>query len=144
MTTSCTQATICSTIDLPKKRKNDDKLIDDENDNKKRKLNDGSSDAMPREDVIAHMDFKIGEIVWAKIKGHPHWPCVIKAFDKKMVIVLWYNDYRQTKIYITQLFKFLKNFDNFSKLFNQRVGLETAAREALIAYGHQMGTNMMF
>lgn len=144
MTTSCTQVTLRRTNDSSKKRKNNDQLTDDENDNKKRKLNDGSSDAMPREDVIAQMDFKIGEIVWAKIKGHPHWPCVIKAFNKKMVIVLWYNDYRQTKIYKTQLFKFLKNFDQFSKLFDQRVGLETAAKEALIAYGHQMGTNMMF
>lgn len=87
---------------------------------------------------MAQIDFKIGEIVWAKIKGFPHWPCVIRAFHKNMAIVFWFNDYRQTKIYRTQLFKFLPNFDTFSKLFSQKIGLETAAKEALIAYGQQM------
>lgn len=89
--------------------------------------------------VIARIDNKIDEVVWAKIKGHTHWPAKIKAFpSSKMAIVVWFNDYRTTKIYRTQLFKFLVHFDEFSKKFDQIIGLETAAQEALIYFGQSL------
>lgn len=81
---------------------------------------------------VAVIDFKIDEIVWAKIKGYPAWPAKVLSFpSNKMVLVQWFNDYRKTKVYRTQLFKFLINFERFSTNFNRSVGLKTAAREAL-------------
>lgn len=103
-----------------------EKKIDDGNESKKRrKLNNGAAMSLPSNVDLALVDFKIGEVVWAKIKGFPHWPCIIRNFDKKMVLVQWYNDYRSTKVYRTQLFKFLENFNEFSKSFNQKIGLDT-------------------
>lgn len=111
---------------------------------KRRKLDDGSFCALPEANSLAMLHFQIGEIVWAKIKGFPHWPCMIKSFDKRMILVEWFNDYRCTKVFKSQLFKFLPNFDSFSKGFSQRIGLETAAREALVACGQKMNANLLF
>lgn len=86
--------------------------------------------------TIAPMIFKLGEVVWAKIKGSVHWPARIKSFpSNKMVTVVWFNDYRTTKIYRTQIFKYLLNFDTYAKNFDRVVGLEKAAKEGLILYG---------
>lgn len=91
------------------------------------------------------LEFKLNEIVWARIKGSPHWPARIISFpSNKMALVRWFNDYRVTKLYRTQLFKFLNNFDQFAKKFPDTVGLETAAREALICYGNDIQADMLF
>lgn len=90
-----------------------------------------------KEQTVAAIDFQIGEIIWAKLKGYPHWPAKIKSFpNSKMAVVVWFNDYRVTKMYKAQLYKFLINFDNFSKKFDQTIGLRTAAQETLIYYGN--------
>lgn len=81
---------------------------------------------------VAIMDFQIDEVVWAKLRGFVHWPAKVKAFCKNMIIVVWFNDYRTTKLYKSQLSKFLPNFDEYSKKFDKTVGLKTAAQEALI------------
>lgn len=95
--------------------------------------------------TVAQIEFKIGEIVWARIKGFPAWPARIKSFpSNKMAVVYWFNDYRITKLYRTQMYKFLNNFDEFSKKFGDTVGLETAAREALICYGNDINAHMLF
>lgn len=100
------------------------------------KASDASTSEKPTPNAqLTRIEFKIDEVVWAKIKGHPHWPAKVKAFANKMVIVTWFNDYRTTKIYRTQLFKFLINYDEFSKKFGSTVGLEKAAHEALIYFG---------
>lgn len=92
--------------------------------------------------AIARIDFAIGEIVWAKIRGFPHWPAKVIAIpNDRMVLVVWFNDYRVTKIYRTQLFKFLKHFDEFAKKFDKHIGLESAAKEALICYGQKFYPN---
>lgn len=89
------------------------------------------------ESTIARIDFKVNEVVWAKIKGSVHWPAKIKSFpSSKMVIVVWFNDYRTTKIYRTQLFKFLQNFDLYAQNFDNTVGLKTAAYEGLMYLGN--------
>lgn len=85
------------------------------------------------------IDFKIEEVVWAKIKGYPHWPAKIKSFpSNRTAEVVWFNDYRKTKIFRTQLFKFLPHFDTFAKKFDETIGLKKAAQEGLIIYGHSM------
>lgn len=86
--------------------------------------------------VVACIDYKVGETVWAKIKGSPHWPAKIKALPSSTkAIVVWFNDYRITKIYKTQMYKFIIHFDQFSKQFDEKVGLRVAAEEALRYYG---------
>lgn len=88
---------------------------------------------------VVKVVFRPSEIVWAKIKGFVAWPARIKSFpSSNMVIVSWLNDYRVTKIYRTQMFKFLLFFDTFSKRFNDTVGLETAAKEGLILFGQNL------
>lgn len=62
----------------------------------------------------------------------------------RRAVVFWFNDYRKTNLYRTQIFKFLVNFDEFSKRFSDTVGLEAAAKEALIVYGQNINGNMQF
>lgn len=88
---------------------------------------------------VAVIDFKLEDIVWAKIKGYPPWPAKIVLFPTaKTAMLLWFNDYRKTKVFRTQLFKFLPNFDKFAVHFKKHLGLETAAKEALQCYGQNM------
>lgn len=84
---------------------------------------------------IDTIQFKMNEIVWAKIKGYPGWPAQIISFESnRMALVRWFNDYCQTKLYCTQLSKFFINFELHAKNFDKTVGLKTAAREALYSY----------
>lgn len=95
--------------------------------------------------TVAKIEFKVGEIVWARIKGYPHWPAKVTSFPSaKMAEVVWMNDYRKTKLYRTQLWKFLVHFDEFAKRFNDTVGLEKAAKEALVLYGQTIGAGLNF
>lgn len=88
---------------------------------------------------IALIEFSVGDVVWAKIKGYPHWPAKITAFTSKLMVeVFWFNDYRRTKIYRTQLSKFIPCFEQFSVHFDNHVGLRTAAKEAMIYYGNSL------
>lgn len=104
-----------------------------------------SSDQTGSVNTVGKVEFKVGEIVWARIKGSPHWPAQIKSFHStKMVNVVWLNDYRRTRLYRTQMYKFLINFDAFAKRFHDTVGLETAAREGLMKYGENLGAEMRF
>lgn len=89
--------------------------------------------------TIAKPDFKINEIIWAKIKGSVHWPAKIDRILSKsngtiMYDVIWYNDYRRSKIYKLQAVKFLENFEKYSERFDDVVGLKTAAFEAMYEY----------
>lgn len=84
---------------------------------------------------MAIPEFKLKEIVWAKIKGFPHWPATVeKIYGKtnQMAEIFWLNDYRRSKILKTQMFKFVKNFDMYAKDYDKYIGLETAVKEAMI------------
>lgn len=81
---------------------------------------------------IAQNDFDIGEIVWCKLKGHNHWPCKIENFDHGKIVVRWFNDYRYSTVFKSQLFKFSENCEAFSK--KKSVALQIAIKEALIMY----------
>lgn len=101
-----------------------------------------SAVVQPNQYDVVKIEYRIGEVVWAKIKGSPAWPAKIKFFaSSRMVVVTWFNDYRTTKIYKTQLFKFLTHFDAFAKNFDSSIGLKTAAQEALIYYGNSFYNN---
>lgn len=82
--------------------------------------------------VVVALDYSLNEVVWGKIRGWPHWPARITSIEGRRFEIQWFNDYRKSKLFRTQLFKFYKNYDEFSKLFEQKVGLETAAKEAVI------------
>lgn len=85
--------------------------------------------------TVTKFEFSIGEIVWAKIRGWPHWPAKIIAIEPKRYEVFWFNDYRKSKIFRSQIYKFHDNFNSFSGKFTSSLGLETAAKEALIYLG---------
>lgn len=89
---------------------------------------------------IVKAAFQEGEVVWAKIRGHPFWPATIECFHygrTQMIDVRWFNDYRKTKLYTTQLQNFFPNYDSHKHLFEHHVGLECAVKEALIYIGHK-------
>lgn len=74
--------------------------------------------------------FVISEIVWCKLSGFHHWPAKILRFEGKKIVVFWYNDYRQSSVFLSQLFPFEKYCLLFSK--NVSIALGTAIKEALI------------
>lgn len=85
--------------------------------------------------IVAKIDFKVGDVVWAKIRGCPFWPAKIERIygvKLQMIEILWFNDYRRSKVYRTQIESFLPNFRKNSKFFKEKVGLETAAKEAVL------------
>lgn len=82
--------------------------------------------------TVATVEFSPGEIIWGKIRGWPHWPAKVKRLENKRYGVVWLNDYRTTKLYKTQMFKFHSNCDKFSEKAHSSIGLETAVKEALI------------
>lgn len=89
--------------------------------------------------TVTNPDFVVKEIIWAKIKGFYHWPAQIDkiittAAGITMYEIIWFNDYRRSKIYKSQVFKFLENFEQFSNKFDDVVGLKTAAFEAMCTY----------
>lgn len=84
---------------------------------------------------VALMDFKVGEVIWAKMRGYPAWPAKIERIygaNHQMVEIFWFNDYRRSKILKAQCSKFHSEFETNSKIFNKHIGLETAAKEAMI------------
>lgn len=88
---------------------------------------------------MAIRDFELEEIVWAKIRGFVHWPAKIVAIlPNGKYEVVWFNDYRRTNLFKTQLFKFIANFESYAKNFDKKIGLRTAAMEAMIIYGQRM------
>lgn len=85
------------------------------------------------ESAIAMIEFSIDEVVWGKLKGHPHWPAKICKFEKNKFEIFWFNDYRKSTVYRSQLFKFNdSNVKAFSKVL--KGGLEAAIKEAIV-YG---------
>lgn len=93
--------------------------------------------------TIAKPDFLVGDIIWAKIKGSVHWPAKIdriltKANRVMMYEIIWYNDYRRSKIYRLQANKFLENFEQYASRFDDVIGLKTAAFEAMFEYRAKM------
>lgn len=87
------------------------------------------------------MDIMPGAIVWAKIKGAPFWPAKVErvyGLKNQMVEVYWFNNYKRTKMCRASCVSFLANFDRFRPNFDKHIGLEPAAKEAIIYMGSQM------
>lgn len=82
------------------------------------------------------LEFKVGEVIWGKIRGSVHWPAIITGIIHgkrcQRFELLWFNNYLKTIVFRSQLFKFESNINEFSKMFPTTIGLETAAKEALI------------
>lgn len=87
--------------------------------------------------IIAQPQFQINEIVWAKLGHFPSWPCKIErlyGIRNQMVEVLWFNDFRRSKMHVAKIYKFFDKLEEFSKDADLRVGLNRAIKEAII-YG---------
>lgn len=84
-----------------------------------------------RSTTLALNDFCMNEVVWGKLKGWPHWPARVTAIEGRRYELYWFNDFRKSKVYRTQLFKFAANFETFSKHFSTSFALAKAAQEAI-------------
>lgn len=82
--------------------------------------------------TIAEFQFSIGDVVWGKIRGWAHWPAQIIAIENRHYVVKWFNDYRTTKLFRSQIFTFYANFPLFAEKFDSVVGLKDAAHEAMV------------
>lgn len=82
--------------------------------------------------TIAIQDFAINEVVWGKFKGWPHWPARVVAINTKKIEIVWFNDYRKSQMFRSQLFKFKSNFENFTKKCHTNAKLDTATKEAIL------------
>lgn len=81
---------------------------------------------------VACYPFIIDEVIWGKIRGSTHWPAKVLSIGKRTFKVEWFNDYRTTQLYLSQMYKFCINFHKFSLKFDTVVGLKDAAEEALL------------
>lgn len=93
--------------------------------------------------ALVRPDFVVNEIIWAKIRGSAHWPAKIERIVSTVAglicyEIIWFNDYRRSKIHRTQAYKFLHNFEKFAVKFDQIIGLRTAAFEAMYEYRRQL------
>lgn len=123
---------------------------------KRRKLNDGSAEKQERSKKkpetnemigttnernntqIARIQFREGDVIWAKIRGSPHWPAKIEEIlhgRTQMYKIYWFNDYRRSKVYGTQIQKFFDHFNEHENTIAHHVGLEMAVKEAIIYIG---------
>lgn len=93
---------------------------------------ESTSHASPPNMAINTIPFKVGEIIWGKIWGWPHWPAKIVRFWRRQFEVIWYNDFRVTKLYRSQMYKFSPNFHIFAEKFDTTVGLREAAEQAML------------
>lgn len=126
-----------------KQKKTDDELpISEMKPSEKQKISEASQldekqNSKTKEcNIVANLLYSIDEVVWGKIRGWPHWPARVTSIEQNKYVVTWFNDYRKSKLFHTQLFKFYPNFESFSNKFSSSIGLETAAKEALLYIGH--------
>lgn len=84
--------------------------------------------------AVAVIPFKIGDVVWGKIQGWPHWPAKVTKIFPRQYEVEWFNDFRTTKLYRSQIYKFGPNFEIFADKFDSTAGLREAAEQALIFF----------
>lgn len=108
--------------------------------NKKRKIVDDSEFVRDEKNinqskVVSTEFFRVGQVVWAKLRGFPCWPAKIERIGgekKQFIEIFWFNDYRRSKVFRSQIFDFHTHFVQFAAEFENHIGLETAAKEALI------------
>lgn len=80
---------------------------------------------------IVQPDFSESEIVWAKLRGSPHWPAQVLSFINNKAEIFWFGDGRKSIVFTTQLFKFNSNLAEFSKKCNSNGKLLVAMNEAV-------------
>lgn len=105
------------------------KLSENDTSNK----SDGTSNESKATTTVCTMQFQVGDVIWGKIRGWPHWPCKILEMDARRIRykVWWFNDYRTTNLYRSQIYKFPGCFDIFAEKFDTTVGLKDAVKEAM-------------
>lgn len=95
-------------------------------------LSENASKPNASSSKVACYPFIIDEVIWGKIRGSTHWPAKVLSIEKRTFKVEWFNDYRTTQLYLSQMYKFCPNFYKFSLKFDTVVGLKDAAEEALL------------
>lgn len=65
--------------------------------------------------AIAFQQFSVNEVIWGKQRGYPHWPGKIVKILQNKYEIFWFNDYRKSNMFPSQLFKFKPKLVEFSK-----------------------------
>lgn len=124
-----TKNTTIETLEVNISEENSDEINSTEATKPNQIITDSNESASIK--TVAVAPFALGEVIWGKIRGWPHWPAKVIAIERNRINVEWFNDYRTSKLYRSQIFKFYPNYDIFSEKFSSSVGLESAAKEAL-------------
>lgn len=93
--------------------------------------NSSTINGLNRSMAISTQPFKVGEVIWGKIRGWPHWPGKIVHVFPQQFEVIWYNDFRVTKLYRSQIYKFAANLQIFAEKLDTTIGLREAAEQAM-------------
>lgn len=85
--------------------------------------------------VVAMVSFKVGDVVWCKLKGHPIWPAKVKDISGKnnqQFTIVWFKDYRISKVHRNQL----SSFENVPKnqLSQKNYKQQAAFKEAFLYF----------
>lgn len=83
-----------------------------------------------KSNAVAVMQFTPNEVVWAKLRGHPHWPAKIVTIENNKFEIVWFNDYRKSKVFRSQLYKFHDYLDEYRHV--RKIGFEKALKEAIL------------
>lgn len=94
--------------------------------------------------TVALIQFRVGDVVWCKLKGFPKWPAKIKEIcdqNNNYITIVWFNDYRITKVHRGQLAEFKNVPDAILSKTKKNVRLEKAVKEAMIYYRSTVSTD---
>lgn len=82
--------------------------------------------------VVALPHYKVGDVVWCKLKGSPNWPAKVKEIYGKhnqMLKLVWFNDNRLSAVHQGQVSKFCPS--SIVTNTTDDIGVVTAIKEAI-------------
>lgn len=84
--------------------------------------------------TVAKIQFKINDVVWCKLKGHPKWPAKVDEICGKngqLIKLTWFNDYRMSQVNRGQVSKF-NTVESIPVEVKKNMKLQKAIKEAII------------
>ena len=72
-------------------------------------------------DAVKKESFQPGDLIFAKVKGHPHWPCIIdkvdedKSLEVKRYHIFFFGTYETAHLAVQNIWPYEENKDRFGK-----------------------------
>eukprot|EP00826_Nyctotherus_ovalis_P053170 TRINITY_DN6868_c0_g1_i2.p1 TRINITY_DN6868_c0_g1~~TRINITY_DN6868_c0_g1_i2.p1 ORF type:complete len:1081 (+),score=227.50 TRINITY_DN6868_c0_g1_i2:98-3244(+) len=60
--------------------------------------------------MMTQNNYRLGEVVWAKVSGHPWWPAIIARFDTDKIFVNFIGSNTHAKLPLTKIGKYEENY----------------------------------